>query len=205
MRFIGGVAALLAALAIVPAAAQAQKASDNSAEEAFKALSFQDKPSVCLGCHGPKGVSDTPGVPSLAGQPVNFIEYQLIFFRYDQRKSETMAPFAHPLTDDDLQKFGEYFASLPPPPAAPDNDPALTEAGKELDNGHCEICHLRTGQGDTPRLDGQREDYFVKSLQDYKNGLRSGRGLGVMPEVAYSLSDAEMRELAHYFAVQPGH
>ena len=139
MRFVGGVAVLLAALAIAPAAAEDQKASDNSAEAAFKAMSFQDKLATCLACHGANGVSAAEGVPSLAGQPVNFTEYQLIFFRYDQRKDEAMTPYGHPLTDDEIQKFGEYFAALPPPPAVPDNDPALTKAGADLDNGHCEM------------------------------------------------------------------
>ena len=55
------------------------------------------------------------------------------------------------------------------------------------------------------KIDGQREDYFVKAMQDYKSGARSGRGLGVMPEIADGMSDAEMSELAHYFSVQAGH
>jgi cytochrome c553 len=202
--FVAGVAALIAAATVAPAAANA---SDDAAAAAaaFEAMSFQEKLAVCAACHGADGVSQIPGTPSLAGQPVNFTEYQLIFFRYDQRKDETMTPYGRPLTDDDLKKFGDYFAALPPPPAAQDNDPALTKAGKDLDNGHCEVCHLRTGKGDTPRLDGQREDYFVKAMQDYRSGARNGRGLGVMPEVADGMSDAEMRELAHYFAVQAGH
>jgi cytochrome c553 len=205
MRFVGGVAALLAALAIAPAAAQDEKGNAASAEADFKALSFQDKLNVCLSCHGPNGVSSAEGVPNLAAEPVLFIEFQLIFFRYDQRKSDVMAPFAHTLTDEEVQKFAGYFAALPPPPPAQDNDPALTKAGAALDNGHCEACHLRTGKGDTPRLDGQREDYFVKAMGDYRNNLRFGRGLGAMNEAAYSLSDAEVKALAHYFAVEPGH
>ena len=205
MRFGGGVAVLLAALVVGPAVAEDQKASDNPVEAAFKAMSFQDKLATCLACHGANGVSATAGVPSLAGQPVNFTEYQLIFYRYDQRKDPVMTLYGHPLTDEEIQKFGDYFAALPPPPAAPDNDSALTKAGKDLDNGNCEICHLRTGKGDTPRLDGQREDYFIKAMSDYRDNLRAGRGLGAMGEVAYSLSDAETRELAHYFAVQPGY
>ncbi len=205
MRFAGGVAALLAVLAVADAAAEDPKTSDNSAETAFKAMSFQDKLAACSACHGANGVSAAEGVPSLAGQPANFTEYQLIFFRYDQRKDDAMTPYGHPLTDEEIKKFGEYFAALSPPPAASDNDPALTKAGKDLDNGHCEVCHLRTGKGDTPRLDGQREDYFIKALRDYRDSLRFGRGLGAMNEVAYGMSDAEMRELAHYFAVQPGH
>lgn len=150
MRFVGGVALLLAALAIAPAVAEDLKASDNPVEAVFKAMSFQDKLATCLACHGANGVSATEGVPSLAGQPVNFTEYQLIFFRYEQRKDPVMTLYGRPLTDEEIQKFGDYFAALPPPPAAPDNDPALTKAGKDLDNGNCEICHLRTGKGDTP-------------------------------------------------------
>ena len=195
----------LAALMIAPAAAGNQNASDDSAEADIKALSFQDKLTLCQSCHGARGVSSAEGVPSLAGQPINFIEFQLIFFRYDQRKSDLMSPVGHVLTDEEIQKFGAYFSALPPPPPAPDNDPALTKAGAALDNGACEVCHLRTGKGDTPRLDGQREDYFIKAMRDYKDSLRFGRGLGAMNEVANGMSDAEMRELAHYFAVQPGH
>ena len=199
--FVAGVTVLIAAATVAAAA----NASEDAAAAAFEAMSFQDKLAVCAACHGANGVSAVPGTPSLAGQPVNFTEYQLIFFRYEQRKDAAMSPYGAPLTDEDIQKFGEYFAALPPPPAAPDNDPALTKAGKDLDNGHCEVCHLRTGKGDTPRLDGQREDYFVKAMQDYKNGARNGRGLGIMPELADGMSDAEMLELAHYFAVQTGH
>ena len=200
--FVAEVAVLIAVATVAPTAANA---SEEAAAAAFETMSFQDKLIVCAACHGAKGISEMPGTPSLAGQPVNFTEYQLIFFRYDQRRNEAMTPYGRPLTDEDIQKFGAYFAALPPPPAAPDNDPTATKAGKDLENGHCEVCHLRTGKGDTPRLDGQREDYFVKAMQDYKGGVRSGRGLGVMPEIADGMSDAEMRELAHYFAVQTGH
>jgi cytochrome c553 len=203
--FVIGAAALVAALMVVPAVAQGQNASDNAAAADFKAMSFENKLAVCLACHGEKGISEAEGVPSLAGQPPNFTEFQLIFMRYGGRKNAAMAPYAQALTDDEIQKVGDYFAALPPPPGAPDNDPTETKAGAALDNGHCEICHLRTGHGDTPRLDGQREDYLIKSMHDYKDSLRYGRGLGAMNEIAVTLSDAEISELAHYFSVQTGH
>jgi len=200
--FVAGVAVLVAAATVAPAAANA---GEDAAAAAFEAMSFQDKLAVCAACHGVNGVSEIPGTPSLAGQPVNFTEYQLIFFRYDQRKNEAMAPYARSLTDEEIKKFGEYFATLPPPPPAPDNDPAATKAGAELENGHCKSCHTPTGQGDVPRLGGQREDYFVKAMQDYKSGARNGRGLGVMPEIADGMSADEMRDLGHYFMVKTGH
>jgi cytochrome c553 len=208
---------LVAALMVAPAVAQDQKAArdQKASEDAaaavaaaaadFEAKSLPDKLAVCAACHGAKGISDTEGVPSLAGQPVNFLEYQLVFMRYGQRKNDVMAPYTQDSTDDDMVAFGNYYAALPPPPGAPDNDPAVTKAGATLDNGHCETCHTVTGQGDIPRLDGQREDYFIKAMQDYRNGVRSGRGLGVMSEITYSLTDDQIRDLAHYFAVQTGH
>ena len=42
-------------------------------------------------------------------------------------------------------------------------------------------------------------------MQDYKIGARNGRGLGVMPEIADGMTDEEMRNLGHYFAVKTGH
>jgi cytochrome c553 len=186
-------------------AAQAAKASLDAAAAAFRAKSFQDKLAVCFTCHGEKGISELDGVPNLAGQPANFLEYQLVFMIYGQRKNALMAAYTQSLTDDELRGFGDYFSALPPPPAAPDDDPAATAAGRALDDGHCETCHLVAGQGDTPRLYGQREDYLIKAMDDYKAGVRTGRGLGVMSEVADGLSDTEIGELSHYFSVQSGH
>ena len=86
-----------------------RSASEDAAAAAFEAMSFKEKLAVCAACHGANGVSEIPGTPSLAGQPVNFMEYQLMFFRYDQRKDEVMTPYGHPLTDQDIQRFWGIF------------------------------------------------------------------------------------------------
>ena len=138
--FVAAVAVLIAAATVAPAAANA---GEDAAAAAFEAMSFQDKLAVCAACHGANGISQIPGTPSLAGQPVNFTEYQLIFIRYDQRKVEAMALYTHAMTDDDIVAFGKYYLGLPPPPPAPDNDPASTKTGKELENGHCKSCQPR--------------------------------------------------------------
>ena len=50
------------------------------------------------------------------------------------------------------------------------------------------------------RLTGQREEYLVKALHDYKSGARSGGAGAAMSDVAYPLSDEEIAALAHYLA-----
>ena len=48
----------------------------------------------CAGCHGENGISTTENIPSLAGQPDQFIQWQLVFFRAGTRKNEQMQPIA---------------------------------------------------------------------------------------------------------------
>jgi cytochrome c553 len=50
------------------------------------------------------------------------------------------------------------------------------------------------------RIAGQREEYLVKALHDYKSGVRSGGGMAAMADVAYPLSEEEITALAHYLA-----
>ena len=181
-----------------PAAANA---GEDAAAAAFEAMSFQDKLAICAACHGAKGRfrNRRDAQPRRPAGQFHGIPTDIHALRSAQGRGHGALYARHDRRRYRQSVRGTITQALSPPPGAPDNDPALTKAGEELDNGHCEVCHLRTGKGDTPRIDGQREDYFVKAMQDYKSGLRNGRGLGVMPEVAYGMSDAEMRELAHYF------
>jgi cytochrome c553 len=50
------------------------------------AQSFEERLSVCLACHGEKGISETAEVPSLAGMPAKFTLIQLYLFRERMRK-----------------------------------------------------------------------------------------------------------------------
>ena len=170
---------------------------------------FKDKIELCSGCRGPAGVSQMKGVPSLAGGPDFFTEYQLLYFRGETRKNDKMTAAAQDLVDNDIRNLAAYFASLPGPPAPadPDPDPALTREGAWLvKDRHCAQCHLDTfvGQSEIPRLAGQREEVFVKALHDYQHGARRGRGNVIMPEIAYSLNDDDIRALAHFMSRQSG-
>ncbi len=162
------------------------------------------KAEACAACHGENGISTTENIPSLAGQPDLYTQWQLIFFRAGTRKNEQMQPVAGDITNEDIRNLGAYFASLPPPNGvAPDPDPGLSEKGKLSANGRrCTSCHTDTlaGVKATARIAGQREDYLLKALNDYKSGARSGGGMAAMADVAYSLQDEEIVALAHYLA-----
>src|SRR4051794_34241590 len=56
----------------------------------------------------------TENIPSLAGQPDQFIKWQLVFFRGGARKNEQMQPIAEQVTNEDIRLFGAYFNSLTP-------------------------------------------------------------------------------------------
>jgi cytochrome c553 len=171
---------------------------------AVDAAAGKDKAELCAGCHGEGGISQTPNIPSLAGQPDQFIQWQLVFFRGGARKNDQMQPIAETIGNEDVRALGAYFASLTPPgPAVPDDNPDLSRKGAQAAVGRrCASCHTDTFAGTkaVARLAGQREEYLVKALHDYKSGVRTGGAGAAMTDVAYPLSDEEIEALAHYLA-----
>lgn len=164
----------------------------------------KEKAELCAGCHGEGGISQTENIPSLAAQPDQFLQWQLVFFRGGSRKNEQMQPIAEDISNEDIRNLGAYFASLPPPKASqPDDNPDLSRKGAEAAAGRrCASCHTESYAGSKAiaRLAGQREDYLAKALHEYKAGARSGGGGAAMAEVAYPLSAEEITALAHYLA-----
>lgn len=161
------------------------------------------KAEVCAGCHGDVGISQTENIPSLAGQPDQFIQWQLVFFRSGARKNEQMQPIVEQIDNNDIRNLGAYFASLAPPKAPPDDNPDLSQKGAQAAVGRrCASCHTDSFAGTkaVARIAGQREEYLIKALHDYKSGLRSGGGVAAMADVAYPLSEEEITALAHYLA-----
>ncbi len=68
----------------------------------------------------------------------------------------------------------------------------------------CAACHGPDGNSaapDFPRLAGQKFDYLVKALADYKSGERKN---AIMAPQAANLSQRDMEDLAAYFSRQHG-
>ncbi len=187
--------ALVGMLAVAVISGSLARAADLAAGKA--------KAELCIGCHGESGISRTENIPSLAGQPDAFIQWQLVFFRSGSRKSEQMQPIVEQINNDDIRNLGAYFASLAPPKAPPDDNPDLSQKGAQAAAGRrCASCHTDSFAGTkaVARIAGQREEYLLKALHDYKSGVRSGGGVAAMADVAYPLSEEEITALAHYLA-----
>ena len=159
----------------------------------------------CAGCHGADGVSQMPLTPSLAGEPDEFVQWQLVYFRSGFRKSEVMGPIAESLGNEEICNLGAYYASLPPPTLAVVPD-ALAQTGEKLaSQQHCKSCHSENYNGfrAAARLSGQREDVLLKALRDFKSATRVGSGVASMADATFELNDADMQALAHYMATRP--
>jgi cytochrome c553 len=144
-------------------------------------------------------------VPSLAGQPAYYLKLQLTLLRDKQRQSSRMSPIAEALSDSDVEQLSAHFAALPPgePPRGQDNGDA-GDGERLAQANHCASCHLATyaGQNQMPRLAGQREDYLLKAMKDYRDGKRAGFD-GTMTEVLRGLPDGDLAALAHYLSHLP--
>lgn len=164
----------------------------------------RDKTEVCVPCHGPTGNSERPETPSLAGQPADFVEMQLILFREGVRKVEVMREFARGLSDKDIEDIAASYAAQAMTPRPGDRRDRDFRRGGELSRGmYCGQCHARQylGGGQVPRLAGQREDYLLHALRDYQGNTRVGFDTN-MNGVVHGLSEADLAALAHYFAQQ---
>jgi cytochrome c553 len=169
------------------------------------AQTFDERLSVCLACHGEKGQSETPDVPSLGGQPPLYVLIQLYMFRQKLRTSEPMNEMTRDLSDADLQRFADTIAKSPPPQPPSDLDAARAARARELVTRHrCGFCHDAdfSGNDSVPRLAAQREDYLLKALREYKAGTRP-EYQPIMAEVMGPLQDQDLADLAHFLARVP--
>jgi cytochrome c553 len=157
---------------------------------------------ACLSCHG-DGRSQTLEVPSLGGQPAQYILIQLFMFRERLRVAAPMNEDMKGFSDADLQKMSEALSKLPPPaPPADKDDPQGAARGRALaEQNHCNICHRSdfTGQENVPRVADQREDYLLKTLRAYKTGTRHAYD-GTMAEVLQPVDDNDLGVLARFLA-----
>jgi len=160
----------------------------------------------CLACHGEKGQSSNPEIPSLGGQTSPYALIQLYLFREKLRRLDVMNEAVKSFTDDDLRAFADEIAKLPPPmPTADATDPARLQRGQALVHQYrCNICHNPdlAGREAVPRIAGQREDFLIKTLREYKTNVRPGYDAS-MGDVMQPIPDADIPDLAYFTARQP--
>ncbi len=173
------------------------------AEAAGDVAAGQEKAVVCAACHGANGISAMPGIPSLAGQQDQFLQWQLVFFRSGRRPNPAMAPLVAEISDEDIRDLGAYYNTLPQDRAIGTPNAELAAKGKTIAAQHrCANCHMDNYRGNRAAagIANQREDYLVKSLTDYRSTSRPSTGVAAMNEAAAGLNDDEITAVSHYLA-----
>ena len=136
--------------------------------------------------------------PSLGGQKAVYIELALKGYRDGDREHPTMQAQASSLTDQGKKNVAVYLASK--------GSEAVDAGGSGNGNTGpdaaklCAACHGPTGISVNalwPTLAGQHEDYFLKSLQHYRDGLRKD---SIMAAQAALIAEEDLKVLARYYS-----
>ena len=162
----------------------------------------RQKAQVCVACHGPEGNSANPVMPTLAGQPAQFISIELFQFREGNRKDPQMTPMAANLTNADMNDLAAYFSAQQPRPPSHKTDPAnAATAAKLAQQFNCVQCHGKAllGQQHIPRLAGQQFEYLKMQLRGFKAQTRADLD-GNMTSAAQALSENDIDALVDYIA-----
>ena len=175
------------------------------------------KIAMCIGCHGIAGYQasfpEVYKVPKISGQSEKYITSVLTAYKKGERKHPTMRGIATSLTDQDMADISAYYANhgkvegavLPAKATEPNSKVAPL-----LAKGACASCHgenfAKPIDPSYPKIAGQHADYLYVALKSYKveGNATWGRNNGVMGGIAKQFSQAELKELANYMAVQQG-
>jgi cytochrome c553 len=153
--------------------------------------------SACAGCHGEQGVSGNPANPSLAGQDAEYFAAAMRGYKDGTRSEETMKLAASGVSDAAIADLAAYYAAQQP--RQPKVNKPLTVAEWVQ---RCDRCHGINGNSTDPRtpaLAAQRVEYLQKAIQAYQ---RNERRNSVMAAMSGSLTDADVANLAAYYARQ---
>jgi len=132
----------------------------------------------CLACHGEKGQSTNPEIPSLGAQTSPYVLIQLYLFREKLRRLDVMNDAVKGFTDDDLRTFADTISRLAA--AAADGRHNRSGAHGAWAGSGTPVSLQRLPQPgpgwprERPRVAGQREDFLVKTMREYKANIRAG-------------------------------
>ncbi|MHA3977073.1 c-type cytochrome [Halovulum sp. GXIMD14794] len=149
---------------------------------------------MCRTCHGLDGYAAIPIAPHIGGEPAEYLEAQLLAFKTGTREHEMMSVVASGLSAQQIADVSAWYASHTavatlPSGATPDEAPA-----------DCVACHGADGISkllDAPNLAGETNIYIDTQLKAFKRGKRQHE---IMSDVAAALDDAQIREIADWYA-----
>ncbi|MBC7414069.1 MAG: c-type cytochrome [Herminiimonas sp.] len=163
------------------------------------AVAGKAKAQACFACHGESGIAAIAGVPHLAAQPPQAIQYQLVQFREKYRSGGGMEVMAAGLSDQDMRDIAAYYTALPAPVRRDADAQKITHGQRVSQASFCQSCHGASlqGQKHVPRIAGQAPEYVVTQLRNLRSGTRVDMD-GNMASAAKGLSDEDIEALAAF-------
>lgn len=165
---------------------------------------------ACTSCHGIPGQPSNPIYSNMLPQPPDLTgafegyDARQVFWIVDHGLKYTGMP-AWPGADrpDEVWSVVAYLKRLNG--EGPPDQTAFSEEAEEARTfDTCVRCH---GDADAapvsalvPRLGGLSEAYLARTLEEYRNGQRAS---GFMAPIAHDMSDAEIADIAAYYAGLP--
>ncbi len=169
---------------------------------------------TCVGCHGVEGYTNaypTYKVPRIAGQHEAYLVDSLQNYRETNRQHPTMVGQSQALSEEQIRDISAYLAGVGRedkrayPRARSIGNP--DRGGQIAEDAGCQACHGTDGnspegmQPPSPIIAGQYADYLYQSLKQYQDGSRDSATMAPLVE---NLDDRELRDLAAFYASQPG-
>tara|TARA_Y100000590_G_scaffold79789_1_gene88593 strand:- start:14019 stop:14615 length:597 start_codon:yes stop_codon:yes gene_type:complete len=171
--------------------------------------SGKTKSQTCVACHGEDGNSVVGLWPSLAGQNTKYLYKQLQLIQSEERYIAEMNGQLDGYSNQDLLDLAAYYSSQKSKVGQTSAD--LVDKGFKLyyagsmEKGipACTACHSPRGLGNSqagyPLLSGQKPEYIVKTLKEYRLGERQySEESAIMVSIAYKLDDKEIEALASF-------
>jgi cytochrome c553 len=157
---------------------------------------------VCGACHGQNGVPANPSIPVIWGQNEGYLYLQLRDFKLGNRKNPSMTAIAAGLDKPAMQQLAAYFTAKPwPNLQQPSAGPDVAGRAQTINgSAACQGCHLDHWQGDsvTPRVAGQRLQYLLQTMAQFRSGERANNPW--MAALLKTYSDQDIDALAQYLA-----
>ena len=157
----------------------------------------------CVGCHGLKGNSPVPSIPSLAGQNTSYLIDAMQTYKKGTRKNRMMRDAIKQVNNKTIIDIAAYYASQTPTKSSSTSKRKFTplEDGEKIATV-CNACHGKNGnstQAEIPSLTRLHPTYLRTAIKNYKNGNRRHKVMSTL--VAY-LSDVEIDKVALYYETQ---
>ncbi len=159
---------------------------------------------MCAGCHSIDGNALNPEIPSLAGQPAEYLIKTIKDYRDGHRKDPLMTDAVRKMQDETIVNLAAYYSSQKLESslhrASSKGFDPVTE-GRRIANS-CDGCHGKNGNSEKagiPSLTGLHVKYLVSATRDYRDGIRKN---DVMKKMVGHLSDTDIEKVSFYYATQ---